>query len=585
MAGRRFFQCIGLVGFLIISGCIAATENDQLDNVSVTADSISISPGTSNVEVVLGQPQDISFRVTGHFPSGTKDLTSEAELTLSDGRLGAFSGGVLQTSGELGGKATIVAKVGKLETKADVTIKLTVTKTTGDVPAQSTDLFAGANQIPGPAPAWSYPQDNVLLPPNLSRLSLMWIDEDNDLWQVKIATPLLEFTFYTSEPLVELPFEVYAAVANTHRESQIETTVKGMQRNNPSGWVVSEKLTLRFARDELNGGLYYWANSDNGGIIRYDFAKADAKPEKYYASTSDGTEPGHEGCVGCHTLSRDGTKMAVSFGGGDTVGIMDVATRKLVTGTGPPGTFKTFTPDNKWLIATNNGTLSLIDTATGNQASQFQTDGKAVMPDVSPDGKWLVYVQPINFISDMGFTGGQLMIAPLIGTTLGKATLLVESDGTYNNYYPSFSPDGKWVLFNRSSATHDDQMDSYSDDPAQLWVVSAAGGTAIALDKSNKAKNMRNSWGRWAPYRHNYKGGKLLWLTFSSIRNYGTILNNTGAPEDPEEPLPQLWMAGFDPEKAHAGEDPSTPAFWLPFQDMQTNNHIAQWVEKIVNVH
>ena len=28
--------------------------------------------------------------------------------------------------------------------------------------------------------------------------------------------------------------------------------------------------------------------------------------------------------------------------------------------------------------------------------------------------------------------------------------------------------------------------------------------------------------------------------------------------------------------------DPSFPAFRLPFQDLRTNNHIAQWVEKVV---
>ena len=37
----------------------------------------------------------------------------------------------------------------------------------------------------------------------------------------------------------------------------------------------------------------------------------------------------------------------------------------------------------------------------------------------------------------------------------------------------------------------------------------------------------------------------------------------------------------FDPAKAALGQDPSYPAFWLPFQDMTTGNHIAQWSSQV----
>ena len=40
---------------------------------------------------------------------------------------------------------------------------------------------------------------------------------------------------------------------------------------------------------------------------------------------------------------------------------------------------------------------------------------------------------------------------------------------------------------------------------------------------------------------------------------------------------PQLWMAAFFPDRA-SGER-SSPAFRLPFQDLATGNHIAQWAE------
>ena len=45
---------------------------------------------------------------------------------------------------------------------------------------------------------------------------------------------------------------------------------------------------------------------------------------------------------------------------------------------------------------------------------------------------------------------------------------------------------------------------------------------------------------------------------------------------------PQIWMAAFDPEAAKQGKDASFPGFWLPFQDIASGNHIAQWVTRVV---
>jgi hypothetical protein len=43
-------------------------------------------------------------------------------------------------------------------------------------------------------------------------------------------------------------------------------------------------------------------------------------------------------------------------------------------------------------------------------------------------------------------------------------------------------------------------------------------------------------------------------------------------------------MAAFFPDRATAGGDPTGPAFWLPFQDINTNNHIAQWTEQVIPI-
>jgi hypothetical protein len=41
-------------------------------------------------------------------------------------------------------------------------------------------------------------------------------------------------------------------------------------------------------------------------------------------------------------------------------------------------------------------------------------------------------------------------------------------------------------------------------------------------------------------------------------------------------------MAPFDITKANAGQDPTSVMFRLPFQNLVTNNHIAQWTERVI---
>jgi hypothetical protein len=110
---------------------------------------------------------------------------------------------------------------------------------------------------------------------------------------------------------------------------------------------------------------------------------------------------------------------------------------------------------------------------------------------------------------------------------------------------------------------------------------------------------------RWAPFIQQYKGKKLAWVTFSSTRSYGLRINNSGQqdcyptenPSDqkdapagvyPDFPnntscaRSQLWMTAIDLDTGAvaAGQDVSHPAFWLPFQDRTTQNHLGQWTQK-----
>jgi hypothetical protein len=219
--------------------------------------------------------------------------------------------------------------------------------------------------------------------------------------------------------------------------------------------------------------------------------------------------------------------------------------------------------------------MSLRDPLTGAVVNTVPTAGWATHPDFAPMGDAIVYTSVAAPGADWHFSGGSIVIQPFDPATgsWGAATTLVTPPAGSNAYYPSWSPDGAWIIYNQSAE------DAYDDGSAEIYVIPSDGSAApLRLDSPNIAAGLTNSWARWAPFEQTYHPGAastepFFWLTFSSKRAFGVRL-----------PIgtPQLWMAPFFPARAVAGTDPSGPAFRLPFQDLGTNNHIAQWTEAII---
>ena len=133
------------------------------------------------------------------------------------------------------------------------------------------------------------------------------------------------------------------------------------------------------------------------------------------------------------------------------------------------------------------------------------------------------------------------------------------------------------MVFNRSPQNAESFGNAAPDPDAgtkpdgELWSVPLSGGAATRLSRASDPGAC--SWPKWAPVMNDYYGGKIMWLTVSSARAYGLRLA--------QGQRSQLWMVAFDPAKAAANQDASFPAFWLPFQDINGGNHIAQWTTVI----
>ncbi len=175
------------------------------------------------------------------------------------------------------------------------------------------------------------------------------------------------------------------------------------------------------------------------------------------------------------------------------------------------------------------------------------------------DGDRLVAIRsPVNStLSDMVFTDGEIVEIPWNDGLIGEPEVLVPVEDTWNHFYPTWSPDGRWLAFNRAVG------DGYANPEAELWILPGEGGAPIPLDQANGYGANGNSFPRWAPLPDD----EVQWLTFTSQRDYPVLLGNK----------PNVWVTAVDERLLEQGWDGSSPAFWLPGQDSESDNHLAVW--------
>ncbi len=563
---------------LAVCTLVACSHHGEDDDESVAT--LSIDPPTAELLILDGVSAHQTYAATLTFPDGhTKDVTSQTTF-LVDSAYGAFSTNELAMS--TAGKTTAVATYVDKTASAQVIARLKSTRVDPALPPNTPDLFMGTED-PARAPNVIYPAPDVIIPRNLGDFETHWTDPSgNDVFEVSLHTEFSDVRIYVpggngtaaAGPMASFAsFQATEWSAAVGLESSVQYQVRGIQSSNPTGPIGAGPVRYaRLSNEQMEGGLYYWAATSSTaggayGIFRHDMSKPGEPAEEFMTTNQTSGR-----CVACHALSRDGTKMAITYdGGGGLATIVDVATSVPQPDTAS-WSFGTFSPDGSQLITVESGVMSVRDTASQAVLVTMPSGGFVSHPDLSADGLNLVYTRRSESASDWAFTGGTIYTRSYDPTThvFGEEVPLV-LDGA-NNFYPTWSPDGKWILFNRS-----DSGSSYNNADASLWVVKADGtAPPVQLTIANQAIGLTNSWGRWAPFAQTVGANHepLFWITVSSKRDFGARLVGAGRP--------QLWMTPFFPDRATSGTEPSAPAFWLPFQNIVSNNHIAQWTERVV---
>ncbi len=589
------------------------------EDIDVT--SLRVDPADAVIELNAGASKTQAYKVLGKKVGTTTevDLTSRAVFYVPDNFLvGGFpldgkptfstragTADAPQRGGKLTVEATLSNSTGVITKTTSLTVKLSASITAGaGVPANPASKFGGAVDATR-APQLAYPNDGTMLPPNLRRLGVHWRPGTGgsgaSLYEISFTSAVGSIVYYSrcdGTGLVadscgfELDETGYGYLAETNRgQGAVKLKVRRTE-DAGDGVGSSSEFTIEFAESRVDGGLYYWNVTDTS-IMRFDFGAPSGAPEVFKGGA----------CVGCHAISRDGKKLVASLNGqnnGQLVYTNDVATAATGTFTQFNNAdnrvqFASFNPDGSQFVAVYGDDaakrkLYFHDGTTGLRSSNIDLPFKPDHPEWSPDGKTIAVTRVDDETSTTQMpTKTSLALLAKSGAGWAAPTTLVPYVDGLARYNPNFAPDSSFLYYSESSCALDaaDTRDpnspcnADSDPSGTTWAIKpVAGATPIKLANANKpgvadgtTTNLGDTFPRSAPFQTKHRGGKLFWFTVATRRTLGLSL--TKGPQ-------KLYMFAVDPAKVLAGQDGSYTGFFLPFQNLNTSNHIGQWTEQIV---
>jgi hypothetical protein len=562
-----------IAGAAMLAAC---TQAVQLDDHLGGLVALDVTPAQATIAITdLGQPaRTLPYTATGQFADGsTRDVTAYVNWSVDDPAPGMFTQpGTYTTSNAAAGHVVVTATSNAIVGTAALTV--TVTATIVDPafppPGDPGTLFPpGAPIITGDAmrsPSLSYPSHGTVFPQGVSRTLFQFArGMQNDALRVALDNDVLHLIVYTGADRWSADGATWSLIAASGTSSPVQVVITGATSTGAGTLYGSAPVSLAFSRDAPGGSIYYWSAATTA-VMR---GSLDAEiAGRLYPSS--GT------CVGCHAASRDGRQLALGYGGEilQTIALPSLAT--VISAGAKPMGWAAYSPDGRRLLVANKGQLALYDATTG--APIGSPDGHvhlppmmfATHPDWSPDGASVTVAVTAMAPTNMDVRSASIAVLPFAKDHFGPAQVIVAAAGMENNYFPRWSPDGRWLAYVHAIGT------SHGALTAELWLVPASGGSPVALGIASHrvasldgVPNLADTMPAWAPVT-----GDHAWLAFASARPYGAVLPSGGTA--------QIWIAAVAPQ---AGEgDPSSAAFWLPCQDVTALENNPAWAPAIGSI-
>jgi hypothetical protein len=451
----------------------------------------------------------------------------------------------------------------------------------GNAPASSPTLFGPQGQgATSGGPCLVEPESDVVYPQNWLRPRFTWrAAQGENLFELRlhVANQIEDLVVYTTSTSWTMPVSTWNALRAHSPTEAMTLSVRGgvLAGGALQGEALGTSTPMGVAPVQATGAIVYWwtDGTATGASGLKGFSPGDEtvqsvlSPAQY--SQAQGTT---STCIGCHTSTPDGEFVAFTTTTTnqaewvDALALIDPDAGAL--GTAPsyassagaqalarwnvgaaafsPAHWKT--GDRRAVVSFDNDdsasniVLSWFDLeatspalASGTLARTGDTQ-LAAAPAWSHDGNTVAYVSTNRTCTgrlgnctpqyqapaDTG-SRADLYVVPYAGGAGGNATPVQgASDPSLQEYYPSFSPDDRWLVFNRIS----NDANLYDQPAAEVFVVAESGGTPKRLAANDppacsgvKSPGITNSWGKWGPTAYQANGSTYYWLVFSSKRS------------------------------------------------------------------
>lgn len=534
---------------------------------------LEITPKTSELVITdLAQPPiALGFHAIGVFSDGARrDVTQQLVWNVDDAFPGSFlDPGVYTTTNTAAGQVEVIALAGDVWATAEITVRIDARLVDSAFPPSDPNLFDEAKPVtvgdPIRSPALLYPNNGTLFPQGLpNTVYQLSRGASNDAFRITFETTLLKLVVLTGADRWETG-AVQQLLSQSNLGDQMTISIEAAALSDPGTIYQGPSIGIRFSKDSPDGPLYYWSAATAGvmrGAITTSFAS------KLY--------PGDATCVGCHTVSRDGGRMAMGYGAEGVSALQAIELPTLATDISQTKLYDmgwaTYSPDGALLLVANQGQLFLrdasgmpINSPTGKVALPV---GKfATHPEWSPDGHYVTVAYTSQQPTNLDVKAASIARLAFDDTTrtFSGPEILVPATTVDNYYFPKYSPDGSYLAYVHATAA------AHGAASAELELIAKDGGPVTKLDlASHRVASVDGVAGTatqmptWAPFQ-----GELAWLGFSSTRPYGVVLPVGGRS--------QIWVSAVDLAHSQPELDPSAAAFWLPCQDVTVVNNNPIW--------